>query len=60
MQLAAVAASCAMAPTLFIRNFKGLAGMSLLGFSSSVLVTAVVLSLLPLDPHRTRMPQQVG
>ncbi|GAB4818922.1 hypothetical protein N2152v2_005968 [Parachlorella kessleri] len=58
LQVAALVASLAMAPTLFLRNFKSLAGMSLLGFSSSVLLTLVVLSLLPLDPHRTGMPQQ--
>lgn len=58
--MAAAAASAALVPTLLVKNFKNLSWLSMLGFAGAVLVTAVVLSLLPLDLHRTKMPQQVG
>lgn len=60
LQLAALASSACMAPTLLFRHFKSMSRLSMLGFSSSVLVVAVMLSLLPLDPHREHMPQQVS
>lgn len=33
---------------------------AMVGLTSSALVIAMVLSLIPLDPHRAAMPQQVG
>jgi hypothetical protein len=58
MQLAAAVSALLLLPLLFI-DLRRLSWLSMIGLTSSGLVTAMVLSLLWLDPHRAAMPQQV-
>lgn len=59
LHFAAVAASVATVPLLFIPSFTRLSWLSLLGCISTVLVTLTVLAAVGLDPTRERMPVQV-
>lgn len=46
-------------PMLFIQSFKRLSWLSMVGFISTMVVTATMLVLVALDPLRTHMPSQV-
>ncbi|KAL4443562.1 hypothetical protein ABPG75_011299 [Micractinium tetrahymenae] len=57
-QLAAAVVSWLLLPILFVDIRKGLSRLSAVGLSSCLLVIAMTLALLALDPHRTALPQQ--
>lgn len=59
-QLSAAVVSCLLLPILFVDIRKGLSRLSAVGLSSCLLVIAVTLGLLALDPRRAALPQQVG
>lgn len=46
-------------PMLFIQSFKRLSWLSMVGFISTMVVTATMLMLVALDPLRKHMPSQV-
>ncbi|KAL4447326.1 hypothetical protein ABPG77_007359 [Micractinium sp. CCAP 211/92] len=57
-QLSAAVVSCLLLPILFVDIRKGLSRLSAVGLSSCLLVIAVTLGLLVLDPRRAALPQQ--
>ena len=44
-------------PTLFIQSFKRLSWLNLVGFATTLVVTATVIALILADPFREDMPQ---
>lgn len=54
----AVGTTCLLiVPMLFIRSFKRLSWLNLLGFISTLVVTATMMLLILLDPFREDMPK---
>lgn len=47
-------------PMLFIQSFKRLSWLNMIGFISTMVVTATMIVLVALDPFRKHMPTQVG
>ena len=45
---------------LFIQSFKRLSWLNMIGFISTMVVTATMIVLVALDPFRKHMPTQVG
>ena len=46
-------------PTLLIHTFKRLSWLNMIGFISTLVVTATMVALLALDPLRHAIPTQV-
>lgn len=51
--------SVLIVPMLFIQSFQRLSWLSMVGFISTMVVTATTLVLVALDPLRKHMPIQV-
>lgn len=58
-QLAAAVVSGLLLPILFVDIRRGLSRLAVVGLSSCLLVIAMTLALLVLDPRRAALPQQV-
>lgn len=56
----AVGGTCILTlPTLFIHSFKKLSWLNMIGFISTMVVTATMVVLVAVDPFRDHMPTQV-
>ena len=57
--IAAAGTSLLILPMLFIQSFKRLSWLNMVGFTSTMVVTATMLLLVAVDPFREHMPAQV-
>ena len=57
--IAVYGTSLLILPTLFLESFKRLSWLNLMGFISTMVVTATIIVLVAVDPFRDHMPAQV-
>ncbi len=57
--IAVFGTSILILPMLFIQSFKRLSWLNMIGFISTMVVTATMIALVAVDPLRGHMPTQV-